>query len=61
MPLALATSAADRMPPEGAALVCAHMLCSSARAEEELGYKAVPLRVMVEDCYRWMAEEGLLG
>jgi nucleoside-diphosphate-sugar epimerase len=31
---------------------------TSAKAQKELGYKVVPLKVMVKDCYDWMKAEG---
>lgn len=31
---------------------------TSAKAQKELGYKIVPLRTMVKDCYDWMKAEG---
>ncbi|HUO84170.1 MAG TPA: SDR family oxidoreductase [Thermoanaerobaculia bacterium] len=48
------------LTPEIAAMVCATTTCDSTRAKQELGYRSVPLRVMFEDCYRWMTAEGLL-
>jgi nucleoside-diphosphate-sugar epimerase len=46
--------------PEAAAIACVKAQCSSRLAEQELGYRQVPLRVMIEDSYNWMAAEGLL-
>jgi nucleoside-diphosphate-sugar epimerase len=31
---------------------------TSAKAQKELGYRVVPLKVMVKDCYDWMKAEG---
>lgn len=31
---------------------------TSAKAQKELGYRIVPLKVMVKDCYDWMKAEG---
>jgi len=31
---------------------------TSAKAQQELGYKVVPLKAMVKDCYDWMKAEG---
>ena len=36
------------------------MTTTSAKAQRELGYKIVPLKVMVKDCYDWMVAEGRL-
>ena len=46
--------------PEGAAYLSANLICRHDKAVRELGYRAVPLRTMLEDCYRWMLAEGLL-
>jgi nucleoside-diphosphate-sugar epimerase len=47
--------------PESAAFLCADLTCISDRAVRELNYRVVPLRTMLEDCYRWMVAEGLLS
>lgn len=36
------------------------LFCNCTKAQSELGFRAVPLRSMVEDCYRWMKVEGRL-
>ncbi len=36
------------------------MTVTSAKAQRELGYKVVPLKEMVKDCYDWMVAEGRL-
>ena len=41
---------------EGAILVCENVVADCSKAERELGYKAVPLRTMFQDCYEWMIE-----
>lgn len=46
--------------PESAAFLCASLLCRSDKAIRELDYRVVPLRTMLEDCYRWMVAEGIL-
>ncbi len=46
--------------PESAAFLCSSLVCRSDKAVRELGYRPVPLRTMLEDCYRWMVAEGLL-
>lgn len=48
------------MTPEGVAIACAHIHGDSTRAERDLGYRAVPLRAIVEDCVTWLRAEGLL-
>ncbi|MDQ2798649.1 MAG: SDR family oxidoreductase [Armatimonadota bacterium] len=47
------------MTPEMAQLLSSVILCRSDKAERELGYRAVPLQTMFEDCYRWLLAEGL--
>ena len=49
------------LTPEKATLVCGELVCSSEKAEKELGYMAVPLETMLKNCHRWMIQEGLLG
>jgi nucleoside-diphosphate-sugar epimerase len=46
--------------PSMAEMLCLTILCSSAKAERELGYRPASLETMVEDCYRWMLSEKLL-
>jgi nucleoside-diphosphate-sugar epimerase len=48
------------LTPEKAILLSSELVCSSAKAERELGYRSVPLRTMLEDCHRWLVAEGLL-
>jgi hypothetical protein len=48
------------LTPEGAAYLSANVICRHDKAVRELGYRAVALRTMLEDCYRWMQAEGLL-
>jgi len=47
--------------PEAVAIASAFMHADCTRAERELGFRTVPLRVMVEDSYRWMLAEGILA
>lgn len=42
------------------ALLSAQTYCRSGRAETELGYRPVPLKKMLEDCHRWLLDEGQL-
>jgi dihydroflavonol-4-reductase len=46
--------------PDAADYLSATLLCRSDKSIRELGYKPAPLRVMLEDCYRWLLVEGLL-
>ena len=48
------------MTPEMATLLSSAILCHSEKAARELGYQAVPLQTMFEDCYRWMVAEGMI-
>jgi len=47
--------------PEKATLLSSDLLCSSAKAERELGYLSVPLQDMLEECHRWLLAQGLLS
>jgi nucleoside-diphosphate-sugar epimerase len=49
------------LTPEKAALLSSELICSSEKAERELGYRRVRLETMLEDCYGWMRAEGLLA
>ena len=44
--------------PEMAGLMRRKVSTASAKAQRELGYRIVPLKDMVKDCYDWMAAEG---
>ncbi len=44
--------------PEMASLMNRRVSTTSAKAHRELGYRITPLKVMVKDCYDWMAAEG---
>jgi nucleoside-diphosphate-sugar epimerase len=44
--------------PEMAGLMSRKVSTSSAKAQRELGYRVVPLKDMVKDCYDWMVAEG---
>jgi len=44
--------------PEMVATISKSVSVSSAKAQRELGYRVVPLKEMVKDCYDWMAAEG---
>lgn len=57
----LVTRREPDLSPESVALVTKRVLCSSEKAERELGFRPVPLRTMLEDCHRWMVETGRLS
>jgi|SRR5450432_702543 dihydroflavonol-4-reductase len=52
------TGKAPPITPEMASLMSRRVSTTSAKAHRELGYKIVPLKEMVKDCYDWMAAEG---
>jgi nucleoside-diphosphate-sugar epimerase len=54
------TNQAPDVTPEVATMLCVSLLCRSDKAIRELGYRPVPLRVMLEDCHRWLVESGQL-
>ena len=43
--------------PEMVHLTSSRMICSSDKAQKELGYQPVSLKNMVTDCYQWMQKE----
>jgi dihydroflavonol-4-reductase len=50
-----------KQPPitsEMVATISKSVSTTSAKAQRELGYRIVPLKDMVKDCYDWMAAEG---
>lgn len=50
-----------KITPESAAMVLEHPKIVSARAEDELAYRHVPLRTMLTDAVSWLRGEGLVG
>ena len=44
--------------PEMASAFGRRISTSSAKAQRELGYRVLPLNVMVKDCYEWLLAEG---
>jgi len=49
---------APPITPEMASFMSRQVSTASAKAQRELGYRVVPLKEMVKDCYDWMAAEG---
>ncbi|HVT37322.1 MAG TPA: NAD-dependent epimerase/dehydratase family protein [Nevskiaceae bacterium] len=43
------------------ALLSQNSYCSSRKAEQELGYRNVPLEQMLRDCYGWMQSQRMFG
>lgn len=54
------TNRQPNITPEMVGQVTRNMFCDSTKAERELGFRAVSLRVMVEDAVNWLREEGIL-
>ena len=52
------TGKAPPITPEMASAMSRQVSTASAKAQRELSYKVIPLKVMVKDCYDWMAAEG---
>jgi dihydroflavonol-4-reductase len=52
------TGKAPPITPEMASLMSRHVSTASLKAQRELGYRVLPLKQMVKDCYDWMAAEG---
>jgi dihydroflavonol-4-reductase len=46
--------------PEMVKTISKSVSTGSAKAQRELGYRVVPLKDMVKDCYDWMVAEGRL-
>jgi nucleoside-diphosphate-sugar epimerase len=49
-----------RLTPEAAEMMLAHPRIVSTKARDELGYQPTPLRLMLDDAYRWLKGEGYL-
>lgn len=47
-----------RITPEMASMMRRRVSTTSAKAQRELGYRVVPLKDMVKDCYDWMRLEN---
>jgi nucleoside-diphosphate-sugar epimerase len=58
--IAAITGREPELTPEAVALMTNEPRISSTKAARELGFRVVPLRVMLEDSYRWLKEEGML-
>ncbi|HYM29921.1 MAG TPA: SDR family oxidoreductase [Candidatus Cybelea sp.] len=58
--LAAITGKPPQLTPEMAATLAKSNLCPSRKAQAELGYRVVPLRTMLQDCYDWMVADGRL-
>jgi nucleoside-diphosphate-sugar epimerase len=52
---------APGVTPETVFSVTRNMACDCSKAQRELGYEPVKLDIMVEDSFRWLKNEGLLG
>ena len=48
------------LTPEKALLVSSELICSSEKAERELGYEPAPLPFTLKECFDWLMGEGLL-
>lgn len=48
------------LTPEKALLVSSDLVCSTQKAEDELGYQTRSLSSMLKDCYQWMVKEELI-
>jgi len=58
--LAILTGVEPDLTPEAAVIATSNMRCDSGKAQQELGYRFVPLEDMVQDTIDWMKERGLL-
>ncbi len=58
--LSLLTRREPELTPEKAILLSSDLVCSSQRAESELGYTCIPLAAMLEECHGWLLREALL-
>ena len=54
------TGKPPRLTPESVALSTRKISCPSLKAQKELGFKVVPIRAMLQDCFDWLVEAGRL-
>jgi nucleoside-diphosphate-sugar epimerase len=59
--IAAVTGREPLVTPDAIAIVTGAARLDSSRAVRELGYQPVALEAMLQDSYRWMKDEGLLG
>jgi nucleoside-diphosphate-sugar epimerase len=59
--VAAITGKPPQMTPEAVAMLTKRVTCPSRKAQQELGFRLVPLRTMLQDCYDWLIAEGPLA
>jgi dihydroflavonol-4-reductase len=59
--VAAVTGKPPQMTPEAVATLSKSVTCPSRKAQQELAFRLVPLRTMLQDCYHWLIAEGPLA
>jgi nucleoside-diphosphate-sugar epimerase len=54
------TGRPPRLTPESVALSTRKVSCPSLKAQKELGFKVVPIKSMLQDCFDWLMSAGKL-
>ena len=54
------TGKPPQLTPESVALSTRKISCPSLKAQHELGFKIVPVKTMLQDCYEWLVATGRL-
>jgi nucleoside-diphosphate-sugar epimerase len=54
------TGKPPQLTPESVALSSRSIRCPSLKAQEELGFKIVPIKTMLQECYEWLVATGRL-
>jgi dihydroflavonol-4-reductase len=54
------TGKPPRLTPESVALSTRSIHCPSTKAQQELGFKIVPIRTMLQESYEWLLASGRL-
>jgi len=54
------TGKPPQLTPESVALSTRKISCPSLKAQQQLGLKIVPIKVMLQDCYDWLIASGRL-
>ena len=52
------TGKPPQLTPESVALSTRSIHCPSTKAQQELGFKIVPIKTMLQDCYEWLVASG---
>lgn len=58
--LSRVTGREPSLTPQAVSYTCHHLRVDSSKAERELGYRTVPLELLVRDTCNWLRDQGML-